>query len=258
LNSKNQAIKRITRTYEDNHSTKRDFSINNSVDYFFYTDTILTKEITVDPDSYKFFLTKHFYNEHGNYLGWENFSLKPKISKDSFTTILKTDYFLNNPQEFAKKKLTLETKSIKQFDSGKLTYKCYYERYGKMKEALPARESFYKYDLNGQLIEFISNPKSDVGGTAFLRNTYEYNNKNQATLEQSFSDGKHEWTSEYEYKDSLIIRTSYPLDEKGNKQYYIYKGVREYDAIKTVYTRRKDGQFYNEYGFKFSLTNGDD
>jgi hypothetical protein len=258
LNSENKAVKNITRKYEDDHSTKRDFAINNYVIYYFYFNTLLTKTISIDPDFHKFYLTKHFFDQQGNYLGWENYSIKPKISKDSFTRILNADYFLNNPQEFPTKNLTLETKEIKKYDSGRLIYKCYYEKYGKMKEALPARESFYKYNVNRELVEHISNPKSDAGGTAFLRSTYEYNNKNQVTVEQSYSDGKHGWTTEFEYTDSTIIKLGFSLDEKGEKHYQLYKGVQEPEGYKIVYRKREDGIFYNDYGFRFSLTNGDE
>lgn len=252
LNEKYQKIKSMRRN-KVIHSSKIGYEINNTIIYYFYKDTLLIEEIIIDPDYRKIYKTEYTYNDSTKELGWANYSSKLKISRDSFYSIVEKDLLLNNPSLFPTKDLTLETKEVKKYENNKLIYKCYYERFGKLKIAIPAREQYFKYNEKGQLVEHISNPKSDAGGTAFLRRTFEYNDKSQVAAEQSYSDGKHGWTIEYEYHDNSIIKTFYSLDDNGNKHYYYRSGIKEPDSFKRVYTKGEDGKFYDEHGSKFSL-----
>jgi hypothetical protein len=254
INERNQKVKSIKRTEEEDHSSKTGYQINQSVAYYFYRDDLLVQIIRIDPDHKIIYKIDYSYNENNRPLGWISYSNRPKISRDSFTVIMNQDVFLNNPSVFPTENLTLETKQVKEYDGDNLVYKCYYERYGKLKTAIPAREQFFKYNEKGQLIEHISNPKSDAGGTAFLRTTFVYNGEGQAISAESYSDGYHQCTIEYKYGDTTIEEIGYFLDDKGDKEWhYDMKGNKKFVTYEQIYFRAEDGKFYNKYRTRFSL-----
>lgn len=140
---------------------------------------------------------------------------------------------------------------IKKFDNGKMVYKCFYERYGNRKTAMPAREHFFKYNHKELIVEHISNPKSDAGGTAFMRQTFEYNDKNQLIKREWYENGKHQCTDEFEYTVGTII--------ENQKFYNIYGGgdPTNFTVMKTTYKLDNGGIYFSENSFhtKFKVCN---
>jgi hypothetical protein len=243
LNSNNQVIKSIHKVAADDHNSKNGFTIYEAISYHFYSDALETHSITVDITAKMLFKTVYEF-QNGKETGWKSYSVKPKVSKDSFQTLIAKDVFLNNREMFPTANLTLESRMVKRFEDDNLVYKCYFERYGNLKTALPAREQFFKYNEKGQIIEHISNPKSVAGGTAFMRQTFEYNDKNQLAKREWYENSKHQCTDDFEYTDSSII--------KRQKFYNIYgKGdPTKFSTMNTIYRLDRDGLYYSDNSFR--------
>lgn len=242
LNSDSQIIKSIRKGAEENHNNKKGYDVQERIIYNFYFDTVVTYSISVDVGNKVLFKTVNNFQDGYN-AGWVSYSIKPKVSLDSFHNILDKDLLLNNPGKFPKADLTVEAKMVKRFDNGKLVYKCYYERYGDLKTAKPAREQFFKYNDKGLITEHISNPISDAGGTAFMRQTFEYNDKNQLVKREWYENGKHQSTNEFVYTVGTII--------DNQKFYNIYGGdPTKFTKMETIYKLDNDGLYYSENSFR--------
>jgi hypothetical protein len=250
LNSDNQVIKSIQKIAEENHNSKRGYDIQQSITYNFYSDTLKEYSISLDLIDKVFFKTVNNF-QNGNNIGWVSYSLKPKISKDSFQTIIAKDLFLNHPDKFPGINLTVESKMVKRFENVNLVYKCYYERYGNLKNATAAREQFFKYNDKGLIIEHISNPKSDAGGTAFMRQTFEYNDKNQLIKREWYENGKHQCTDDFEYADKTIVERQKFYEIYGNGD------PTKFTVMTTFYKLGNDGLYYSDNSFrtKFKICN---
>lgn len=250
LNSNNQVVKSINKSVGENHNSKKGYDIYHTITYYFYKDSLELFHISVDLIERTIQKTSNTF-KNGKNTSWESYSHNLKISNDSLKKIIKNDYYLNYPDQFPRKNLTLETKMKRKFEDGKIVYKCYYERYGKLKTALPAREQFFKYNIKGQLIEHISNPKSDAGGTAFLKQTFDYNELNLLIKKEWFENTKHQATEEYIYTDTTIISEVKFYEIYGNGD------PKKFTKHSTIYKLDKDGNFYSENSFrqKFSICN---
>lgn len=244
LNSKQQVIKSIKRTVEENHMSKSGYDFNSSVTYFFYKDTLKSFSITINITDKSIYKTTYQYQGHRR-VGFECYSIRQKLSRDTITKIADQDKFLNFPESFPTKNLNLESKQIKKYENDKIVYQCYFERFGKLKSAIPAREQFYKYNSKNQLIEHISNPKSDAGGTAFLKQTFEYDESNNLIKKEWYENNLHQCTDEYIYTDSTIInkRRYYDIYGDGDK-------TKISSESSTVYKISNDGNFYSDNSLK--------
>jgi hypothetical protein len=242
-NSKKQVVKAVNKFVEENHSSKKDYDKYHTITYYFYKDSLELFHIVVDLTERKIYKTINSFKDKRK-IGWENYSYNPKFLKDSLKHLIENDFYLNNPDKLPLKNLTLEAKMVRKFENDKIVYKCYYERYWKLKTALPAREQFFKYNVKGQLIEHISNPKSAAGGTAFMKQTFEYNGQNQLIKKEWFENSKHQATEEFTYTDTSIISEQ--------KFYEIYGNGDQKKFMKIAYTYKlnKDGFFYTENSFR--------
>lgn len=251
LNENNQVIKSVKKTAEDDHHIKKGYAVYQTIRYYFYSDSLKMYSISIDLTRKIFFKTVYEYSQ-GKQTGWESYSIKPRISKDSFQTIIDKDLFLNYPAKFPTANLTLETKMTRKFENEKLVYKCYYERYGKLKTALPAREQFFTYNTKGQITEHISNPKSDAGGTAFMRQTFEYDDKDRLIRREWYENNKHQGTDDLEYTSGTITERKKFYDIYGNGD------PRKFSTMITIYKLDNDGSYYSDDGFRteFSICPG--
>lgn len=243
LNSNNQVVKAVNKTVGENHNTKKGYDIFHTITYYFYKDSLESYHIVVDLIERTIHKTTYDF-KNGKNTGWENYSYKHKFSKDSLKYIIENDFYLNNPNKFPTKNLTLETKMVRKYENDKIVYKCYYERYWKLKTALPAREQFFKYNLKGQLIEHMSNPKSDAGGTSFMKQTFEYNDQNQMIRKEWFENFKHQASEEFTYTDSTIISEEKFYEIYGNGD------PKKFSKMTKLYKLDKDGHFYTENSFR--------
>jgi hypothetical protein len=243
LNSKKKVVKSINKSAGENHSKKNGYEIFHSITYYFHSDNLEMYHITVDLVERTINKTVN-NNKKGKSTGWESYSYNLKLSKDSIKSIVENDYYLNNPNKFPKTNLTLETKMVRKFEKEKIVYKCYYERYGNLKTALPAREQFFKYNIKGQLTEHISNPKSDAGGTAFMKQPFDYNEQNQLIRKEWFENSKLQATEEFSYTDSTIISEEKFYEIYGNGD------PKKFTRMTKIYNLNKDGYYYSTNSFR--------
>jgi hypothetical protein len=249
LNSKQQIIKSVNRSIGENHSSKSGYDVYYSVKYFFYTDTLLLYSITVNITDRTIYKTTYQYNDKKK-IGYECYSFGHKFMKDTIMKMISQDIYLNYPYKFPTKNLILESKEVKKYENNKIIYKCCSERFGKLKSAIPSREDFYKYNEKGQIIVHISNPKSDAGGTAFLKQTFEYNELGNLVRKEWYENTLHQATDEYIYSDSNIVykRRYYDIYGSGDK-------TRVSSESSSVYKMNKNGDYFDESARKRKFPN---
>ncbi len=245
LNATGQVIKTIEKNRVEDHHSKTGYFTEKHITYFFYSDSLKMSEISIDLGKKTFSKTTYVYDENKNMVQWRSYSSILKLAADSFKSAVSYDLFLNRPELFPAEDLRMAARIIRKFQDNKIIYKCYYEKLSKYDTVPPAREEFFKYNSKGQLVEHISNPKSGAGGTAFLRQTFEYGLEGKLMRQDLYENEKHQGIKEYNYTDSTIIVQSRHFDEKGNLEKYIGRERK--------FVKQDDGFFYDSYNTRFSI-----